>query len=304
MREFILCFLGVVLSGRMVWAEPLPVSEVAPGVFVHQGVHEDLDAGYHGDICNIGFIVGRDSVAVIDTGGSLGVGQRLREAVRHHTALPIRYVINTHVHPDHVFGNAAFLEDHPAFVGHHRLADAMERRSQAYLRNNAAWLGADAAGSVLVRPTTAVAASLELDLGERVLRLTAHPVAHTHTDLTVLDMATATLWSGDLLFVERTPSLDGDLKGWLEVIGRLAAEPVTAVVPGHGPFTRDWKAALAAERRYLEALLHDVRDSIRRRESMEHAMTTAAAAERERWVLFDRVNRRNVNVLYPVLEWE
>ncbi len=86
-------------------AEPLPVQEVAPGVFVHQGVHEELTEGYHGDIANIGFVVGKTAVAVIDTGGTLAVGQRLREAVRQVTDLPIAYVINTHVHPDHIYGD-------------------------------------------------------------------------------------------------------------------------------------------------------------------------------------------------------
>ena len=46
------------------------VQEIGPGVFVHIGKHLDVDEGYDGDICNIGFIVGEESIAVIDTGGS------------------------------------------------------------------------------------------------------------------------------------------------------------------------------------------------------------------------------------------
>jgi len=285
-------------------AEPLPVKEVAAGVYVHQGIHEELDAGYHGDICNIGFIVGQKGVAVIDSGGSLRVGQQLREAIRKITALPVLYVINTHVHPDHIFGNAAFRDEQPVYVGHAKLPDAMERRRGIYLRNNAAWMGDAFTGSEIVKPTTTVDNTMELDLGGRTLLLTAWPPAHTTADLSVFDRESATLWSGDLLFIERTPSMDGDTLGWLKLIPRLKEIPAKRVVPGHGPVTEQWQAAFDHQQRYFETLLRDIRGNIRKGITMEKSMESSATSERGHWQLFDSVNRRNVNLLYPVLEWE
>ena len=58
------------------------IENVGDGIYVHHGAHLDIDTGYQGDICNISFVVGSRGVAVIDTGGSLKVGQQLREAIR------------------------------------------------------------------------------------------------------------------------------------------------------------------------------------------------------------------------------
>jgi quinoprotein relay system zinc metallohydrolase 2 len=299
---------GLLLAGSLfashAEAGPLPVTEVAPGVYVHQGEHKDFDDNYNGDIANIGFVVGTDAVAVVDTGGSYQIGLALKDAVRKVTKLPIRFVINTHVHPDHVFGNAAFTVDHPIFIGHVKLPAAMQLRQNSYLRNLQAQLGAGAEKSTLIAPGKMVEKSYQINLGGRVLELTAWPPSHSDTDLTVFDATTKTLWTGDLLFIQRTPSIDGDIKGWLDVIDALANIPAGITVPGHGPVTNNKGKALNDERRYLVTLLQDVRASIKNDVDMVHAMDSAAKNEKNRWLLFEVVNRRNVNRIYPVLEWE
>lgn len=296
--------VAMMLLARVVCAAPLAVSEVAAGIFVHQGVHEDFGEHYHGDIANIGFVIGRNAVAVIDSGGSYAVGLALREAIRLHTALPIRYVINTHVHSDHIFGNAAFAEDHPEYIGHHQLPRAINLRAERYLVNIKNMLGDAASGSRLVPPSKLVESILTLDLGERKLSLRAWPVAHTNNDLTVMDERSGTLWMGDLLFSERTPSIDGDIHGWLNVIKDLKAIPARLVIPGHGAVTAEKNIALEKQRLYLQTLLDDLRRGIKDGRPMTESMDAAARSEQDKWVLFDAVNPRNATMLYPVLEWE
>jgi quinoprotein relay system zinc metallohydrolase 2 len=284
------------------------IENVGDGIYVHHGIHQDIDDGYHGDICNASFVVGSKGVVVVDTGGSIKVGNQLRAAIRKVTDKPILYVINTHVHPDHIYGNAAFLVDKPEFIGHEKLATAMELRREAYDKLNAKLLGEDAKGSILVKPTIAVKSTLELDLGDRKLLLTAHPNAHTNTDVSVVDIKadskTSTLFTGDLLFIERTPVLEGDIKGVIAELEKFKSQPIKQVVPGHGLVTKNWQHAVDNELRYLNALLADIRAAIKVGKSMNDTMDTAAASEKDKWVLFEIANRRNVNIIYPALEWE
>ncbi|MDH3229552.1 MAG: quinoprotein relay system zinc metallohydrolase 2 [Alphaproteobacteria bacterium] len=284
--------------------EALPVTEVAPGVYVAAGVHEEASADNLGAIGNVGFIVGGEAVAVIDTGGSARAGQQLRQAVRAVTRLPIRFVVNTHVHPDHIMGNSAFVGDAPQFIGHRNLTRAIAARGEHYLRRLRDELGPAAEGTRLIPPTRTVDGMAEIDLGGRVLRLTAYPAAHTDTDLSVLDVATSVLWTGDLLFIERIPVVDGSLRGWLAVSGDLRGTEAVLLVPGHGPPTAEGDAAFDAQERYLRRLLTEIRALIAQGGSMEQAVETVGVSERNRWVLFDAYHARNVVTAYVEIEWE
>jgi quinoprotein relay system zinc metallohydrolase 2 len=308
--------MGVAESRLLLWLLACPavlaaatpdrfvVSEPVPGVFVHLGRPLPLDAPGHDDIANIGFIVGEKCVAIIDTGGSMRIGRELRAAVRRRTQAPICYVINTHVHVDHVLGNAAFKIDAPSFVGSAALKGAMARSAGFFVKEYAGDLDAPAGAEQIIGPDRLVDQDLTLDLGGRELRLRAWPKAHTDCDLTVYDVESRTLWTGDLLFRERLPSLDGSIKGWLSVLSELAQLPAKMAVPGHGPLARNLQRAIVPERRYLQALADDVRAGIAEARPVGDAIEHAAAAEKPRWLLWDSVHPRNVVRAYEELEWQ
>jgi quinoprotein relay system zinc metallohydrolase 2 len=284
--------------------DPLPVDEIAPGIFVHLGVSELMTSANEGAIANVGFIVGTDAVAVIDTGGSVKEGKKLLAAIRARTDKPIRYMINSHGHPDHVFGNAAFVSDGTTFVGHRNLPRALAARGPFYIDAFRRIMGDDLLRDVrIIAPTLLIDDARELDLGGRSLLLRAWTTAHSDADLTVVDTQSGTLFAGDLVFLTHVPVLDGSLRGWLKIMGDLGETAVRRVVPGHGPVS-DWPAALSDERRYLERLGSDVRALVRAGKPITAAAATAAGSERFRWELFDDYNARNATAAFSEIEWE
>jgi quinoprotein relay system zinc metallohydrolase 2 len=284
---------------------PLPVQEVAPGVFAHAGEIALMSEANKGDIANIGFVVGDKGVAVVDTGGSASVGRELLAAIRARTDRPILYVVNTHEHPDHVFGNAAFEGTGATYVGHRNLPRSLAARGAFYLKAFRKIIGEKLVDEVkIIPPTLTVEDRLTLDLGGRRLELRSWPPAHTDCDLTVLDLKTRTLFAGDLVFVGHIPIIDGSLKGWLSNFDALAAIPAERVIPGHGPLPLPWPEALNAERAYLSRLAKDVQAFIARGEPVDSAAKGAGQSERDGWHLFDDYNARNATTAYSEYEWD
>ncbi len=282
------------------------LEEIADGVFVHYGLHEQITFENKGDIANIGFIVGEQAVAVIDTGGSKYVGEALKRRITQTTNLPIRYVILTHVHPDHVFGVKAFDTDEydVEIVGHKKLTEALIQRGEFYQQrfiNEQGFLASDLA----LMPQTIFVDTIEkIDLGGRVLTLMAHQTSHTNNDLTVYDEKTKTLWTGDLLFRERVPVVDGTTLGWVDTMSQLSNIEVNYIIPGHGFVSRSWAEATADQQRYLAKLITGVRQNIKDGKSINHSIDTVGLDENEKWKLFGDHHGQNVSRTYVELEWE
>ncbi|MEP7295086.1 MAG: quinoprotein relay system zinc metallohydrolase 2 [Burkholderiales bacterium] len=285
-------------------AAPLALAEVAPGVYVHAGRIEDWLPGNGGDIANLGFVVGSRCVAVIDSGGTPQLGQRWRAAIERTTRVPICFVINTHAHPDHVLGNAAFAGPDTRFVAGAKFSAALSAREPYFLNALARDFGVHATHDAMVYPTLTVDGTRELDLGDRVLVLRAWPTAHTDNDLTVYDRRTRTLFASDLLFAQHIPVVDGSLRGWLAVMQDLAAIDAARVVPGHGPISDDWPAALKPQQEYLETLRRETRAALKAGKTLPQAVDSVGIEAATHWQLADRFHRRNVTAAFAELEWE
>jgi len=299
--------------------ETFRVDEIKPGVFVHLGAIEDWEPANGGDVANLGFVVGRRCVAVIDTGGTPATGQALRAAVERATPLPICYVILTHAHPDHLLGSVAFVAPNraqpasaslpattpvPVFVASARYPRTLTARAPFYLNALKRDFGIALTPADIVYPSVTVDKTLTLDLGDRTLTLQAWPTAHTDNDLTVYDTLTRTLFASDLLFVSHLPALDGSLRGWLGVMADLRRLDVASVVPGHGAVGNDWPVTMNAQAAYLNGLLGDTRAAVRAPLTIQQAIDRIPVGGPANWRLTDRFHRRNVTSAFVELEWE
>lgn len=293
-----------IAMARPAAAVAFDLTEIAPGVYVHPGVTAMMTNENLGGIANLGAVVGETAVAIIDPGGSALEGAAFRDALAAKTSKPVKYVIYTHAHPDHVFGAAAFAGSGVSFVGHRNLSRALATRGDHYLESFRPAMGEALAGVRIIPPDQTVEDVLTLDLGGRRLRLTAWRTAHSDCDLTVFDESGGTLFAGDLLFIGHVPVVDGSLLGFLDVVARLAEIPARQVVPGHGPAVAPWPQALDDQRTYLLRLTADLRAAIRKGETLDAASRTAGAAERPKWRLFDDYHPRNATAGFAELEWE
>ncbi len=296
----LVCFVLASISHNLNAEDSLDFVEVAAGVFVFQGDIKDIFAAKEGMVSNVTFVIGKQAVAVVDTGASYKQGKRIRAAISKQTQLPIKYVINTHVHLDHIFGNQAFVAEAPEFVAHKNFQQELAAKGAYY---QSRMKTAEFAGSEIVEATRLIGKTETINLGDRPLQLTAVQRAHTNHDLMVYDTNTATLIAGDLVFVEHCPVIDGSLSGWLAVLADIQKMDFSVLVPGHGPVQKD-KSALTKMMRYLSDLQTAVRVAIDEQIDLDTASNTVLQAAAPEWRLFDEYHKRNVIAAYTELEWE
>ncbi|MBX2885466.1 MAG: quinoprotein relay system zinc metallohydrolase 2 [Granulosicoccus sp.] len=298
----LVCLLAILSPLQTTIADPAGFSLIspAPGVYLHTGRHEDSGPENEGDIANVGFIVGENSVLVIDPGGSPRLGRMLLNAIRETTELPISHTVLTHIHPDHILGSQVFAHT-GELVAHKRYPAALAQRGQFYL-DRFAYLFEEEEKQ-LPAPTVLVDGTLEVDLGNRPVIIRAHPTAHTDHDLSIHDVTTQTLWASDLVFAERIPSLDGSISGWHQETKLLLTEDIKLIIPGHGA-PAPAGVILLPQLRYLTRLLTEVREKVADNTRLADAVEMVAKDEKSHWLLFDLYHAGNITKAYTELEWE
>ena len=289
------------------------LEEVAKGVFVHFGIHEDANKSNKGDIANIGFILGKKSIMVIDTGGTKVIGEKLLEKIKTISDLPISHVVITHSHPDHFFGTEAFLSENPSIVGHEKLNRSLLSNFNFYKELQSNNIENEVLKNAkLIKANIKIKTEniLKVDLGDRIVEIKAWKSGHTDNDLSVYDLKTKTFWSENI-FVERIPSIRASILGWKRNLDEIQKMDIDLIVPGHGSVVKK-DVALKPILEYFTRLISQVRKFHKKNVSLQESINSILQREildpkkvnPEGWALFTEYHYSNITKVYTELEWE
>lgn len=286
-------------------AQPVQPEQVAPGVWMVQGVSALGSSANRNFISNAAFVVTPGGVVVVDALGSPVLAQELVEAIRRITPAPISHVVVTHYHADHVYGLQVFKDQGAQIIAHrdgraYLQSETAALRLQASREEMAPWIDEK---TRLVPADRWIAEPTRLALGGVEFVLQPAGPAHTAEDLVVFLPRQRVLIAGDLVFRGRIPFVgQADSGRWIEALDRLIGFDATLIVPGHGPASSSATADLQLTRDYLLHLRKTMGDAARNLEPFEEAYAQADWSRFEHLPLFRAANRINAYNTYLLME--
>lgn len=294
-------------AGPEVASVSMQAVQVAPHAWFVQGGSALGSAANQNFISNAGFVITGDSVVVIDALGSPPLARQLLQVIRGITDKPVRHVIVTHYHADHIYGLQVFQQAGARIVAHRAArayihSDTARLRLEASRQELAPWIDAD---------TRIVEADLWLD-GDTVLeiggmRFDIRHVGPSHTpeDLIVFVPEEAVLFAGDLVFRGRIPFVgQADSRRWIAALDRLLAIEARVIVPGHGPMSEQAREDLTLTRDYLVFLRKAMGEAADNLEPFEEAYARTDWSRFEGLPLFGLANRMNAYNTYLLMQQE
>ncbi|WP_236676787.1 MBL fold metallo-hydrolase [Aquariibacter lacus] len=319
--------LGLAAASPPAWAQPTPAApaqpagqaadflpsveiepiEVAPGVYYVRGVSALGSVANGNYISNAGFVITETSVVLIDALGSPPLAELLHAAIARITPLPIRHVLVTHYHADHVYGLQYFQDRGAQVIAQARgrdylQSDTARRRLEESRLTLAPWVDES---TRLVAADRWVEDRLTLEIGGRRFELEALGPAHTGDDLAVHLPALGVSFVGDLAFRGRIPFVgQANSRAWIAALDRLLARPLDLLVPGHGPHTTQARADLQLTRDYLVFLREQMGRAARELLPFDEAYAQADWSRYSGLPLFQAANRMNAYNTYLLMERE
>jgi glyoxylase-like metal-dependent hydrolase (beta-lactamase superfamily II) len=296
---------NVVLAQEIV-LEPQRLSEHC---WFFQGEAGMASLANKGFMSNAGFVVTGDGVVIFDALGTPALGRAMIAAIRKITTLPIKRVIVSHCHADHIYGLQEFKALGAEIWAHAKAkqyltsGQAVERLAQRRA-DLAPWIDDR---TRVVPPDVWLDGDTDFRMGGLTFRLMYSGGAHSPEDMLMYVVEDRVLFAGDLIFAGRIPFVGtADSRGWLAAMGKMLAlsPPPIVVIPGHGAASRDPARDLALTRDYLVFLREAMGRAVRDLEPFDAAYAMTDWSQFKSLPAFEQANRTNAYGTYLLLEEE
>jgi len=229
----------------------LLITAVSGNAFAGQGLTKIADnvysyvdvknaAGGNSFAANAGIVVGTDGILVIDTLISAKEAKRFLADIRKVSPKPIRYVVNTHYHLDHAFGNGEFAKAGGTIIAHQADRKNLEQKGEGVLKSAGEFglTPEDMRGTEIALPALTFTDWMTVYLGDEKVELIYVGPSHTEGSVLVYLPERKILFTGDILFTDFHPYMgEGDLAGWIRNLDYILSLDVKTIIPGHGPIS-------------------------------------------------------------------
>jgi len=304
----ILLCLNPVMAATDIVLAPTRVSE---HVYFFHGQSGMASASNKGFMSNAGFVVTDDSVIVFDALGTPALGEAMLAAIKKITPKPVRRVIVSHYHADHIYGLQSFKAQGIEIWAH--------ENGQEYLRSDIARQRLAERKTDLFpwvnEHTRLIAAdrwlsfknakSIPFESGGVRFRIIDSSGAHSPEDIMLFVENDRVLFAGDLYFTGRIPFVgNADSKAWLAALDRmLEVQPVT-VIPGHGAASSNTKQDMQLTKDYLIFLRKKMGEAVTDMVDFDEAYKKVDWTPFEKYPAFQQANRLNAYGTYILMEQE
>ena len=251
-----------------------------------------------GNISNCSFIITQNSVILIDTGSSQQYGEQVKKEIEKITDKPIKYILNTHHHPDHFLGNSAFSSS-DIFADEYT-KNEIEKNGDLYIMNLTN-LVQGAMNNTKVKVPTEILSTKTLDFDGYKLQVLYFD-GHTKSDVVIYDENTKILYASDLVFYKRTPATPhANLDNWIKSLKELEKINYSILVPGHGiiSFTKE---PIEENIAYLEFLETTLKNSAKKGLDIYEILNKPIPKAFESFTMLKEEFERSIINLYPSYE--
>jgi len=284
----------------------MEVKKVSDHIYYVEGI-PGIATDNEGFISNAGFVVTKQGVIVFDALGTPSLAVKLVQKIAEITKQPIKKVVVSHYHADHIYGLQVFEELGAEIIAPYGAqkyiqSDAAKNRLEERQFSLDPWVNEN---TRLVLPDITVTKSNEFTMGGLTFTVNFMGKAHSDGDLTMLVEPDKVLFSGDIIFRKRIPFVgSADSKKWLDTLTRLETEGLNALVPGHGPASIDPKNTISLTRRYLAYLRKVMGAGVEEFTPFDEVYADADWSEFEDLPAFKEGNRINAYQVYLSMEAE